>query len=147
MKLHYSYDIFVYEIEISSRLCKVHFKHLYMVRIKLNTRKINADTSDRTNHHFHIPRYEVTEAIRGTTINSISLNCLKQSFTAYTHMIYDNHSHDDNSVGGMVISTQHVFAFKESSQYYIHLYIATEVATHNKILYRTFVVMIGGKVK
>jgi len=62
-------------------------------------------------------------------------------------MLYDNHSHDDNSVGGMVISTQHVFAFKESSQYYIHLYIATEVATHNKILYRTFVVMIGGKVK
>jgi len=120
MKFHSSYEIFAYEIQISSRVYKVHFKHLYMVRIKLNTRKINADTSGRTNRHFCIPRFEVTEAFRGTTINSINLNCLKQSLTVQTHMLYDNHSHDDNRVGRMMISTQHVFAFKESSQYYIN---------------------------
>jgi len=91
-----------------------------MVHIKLNTMKINADISNRTNHHFRMPRFEVSEVIRGTTINSINLNCLKQSFTFQTHMLYDNHSHEDNSVGGMMISIQHVFAFKESSQYYIN---------------------------
>jgi hypothetical protein len=63
---------------------------------------------------------QTERAVRGTTINSSNLNCLKQSFTVQTHMLYDNHSHDDNSVGGMMISTQHVFAFKESSQYYIN---------------------------
>jgi predicted membrane protein len=51
-------------------------------------------------NEFRIARFEVTEAIRGTTLNSINLNCLKQSFTFQTHMLYDNHSHDDNSVRG-----------------------------------------------
>jgi hypothetical protein len=120
MKFHSSYEIFVYEIQISSRLYRVHFKHLYMGRIKLNIRKINTETSDRTNHQFRIQRFEVTETIRRTTKNSMYLNSLKQSFTVQTHMLYDNHSHDDNSVGGMMISTQHVFAFRESSQYYVN---------------------------
>lgn len=34
----------------------------------------------------------LTKTIRGTTINNINPNCLKQSFTAKAHMLHDNQS-------------------------------------------------------